>query len=67
VWGSSSLAAQLIAADRVDEYCLMVEPILLGGGKRIFPDDGRARPLVLVSTTTSSTGVLICTYRATGR
>ena len=67
VWGSSSLAAQLIAADLVDEYCLMVEPILLGGGKRIFPDDGRARPLELVSTTTSSTGVLICTYRAAGR
>jgi dihydrofolate reductase len=67
MWGSSSLASQLIAADLVDEYCLMVEPILLGGGKRMFPDDGRARPLELVSTTTSSTGVLICTYRPAGR
>jgi dihydrofolate reductase len=67
VWGSSSLASQLIGNDLVDEYCLMVEPILLGGGKRIFPDDGGARPLELVSTTTSSTGVLICTYRPAGR
>jgi hypothetical protein len=41
----------------------MIEPIVLGGGKSIFPADGTARPLELVSTTTSSTGVQICTYR----
>jgi dihydrofolate reductase len=64
VWGSASLAAQLVEHDLVDEYVLMIEPILLGGGKRVFPGDGRARPLELVSTTTASTGVLICTYRA---
>ena len=63
VWGSSALAAQLVAHDLVDEYVLMIEPILLGGGKRLFPDDGRARPLELVSVTTAGTGVLICTYR----
>lgn len=62
VIGSASLAEQLIAHDLVDEYRLMIEPILLGGGKRLFPDDGRARPLRLVSTTTASTGVLICAY-----
>lgn len=63
VWGSATLAKQLVEADLVDEYRLMVEPILLGGGKRVFADDGRARPLELVSVTTASTGVLICTYR----
>jgi dihydrofolate reductase len=63
LWGSASLAAQLIEHDLVDEYRLMIEPILLGGGKRLFPDDGRARPLELVSTTTAGTGVLVCTYR----
>jgi dihydrofolate reductase len=63
VMGSPSLAAQLIANDLVDEYRLMVEPIVLGGGKRLFPDDGRARRLELVSTSASKTGVLICTYR----
>ena len=63
VMGSASLAAQLVEHDLVDEYRLMIEPILLGGGKRIFPDDGQARPLELVSTATASTGVLICTYR----
>lgn len=63
VMGSPSLAAQLIEHDLVDEYRLMIEPILLGGGKRLFPGDGRARPLELASTTTASTGVLICAYR----
>ena len=63
VMGSPSLAAQLVEHDLVDEYVLMIEPILLGGGKRVFSEDGRARPLELVSTTTASTGVLICTYR----
>ncbi len=53
VWGSASLAAQLIEHDLVDEYRLMIEPVLLGGGKRVFPDDGQARPLELVSTTTA--------------
>ncbi len=63
VMGSASLAAQLISNDLVDEYRLMLEPILLGGGKRVFPEDGRARTLELVSTSISSTGVLICRYR----
>ena len=63
VMGSASLARDLIARDLVDEYRLMIEPIVLGGGKSIFPADGTARPLELVSTTTSSTGVQICTYR----
>ncbi|HMJ37730.1 MAG TPA: dihydrofolate reductase family protein [Baekduia sp.] len=63
IWGSSAFAKQLVEHDLVDEYVLMIEPILLGGGKRVFPDDGQARPLELVSTTTAGTGVLICTYR----
>jgi dihydrofolate reductase len=63
VMGSASLAEQLVTNDLVDEYRLMLEPVLLGGGKRIFPNDGAARALELVSTTTAGTGVLICTYR----
>jgi dihydrofolate reductase len=67
VMGSASLATQLIADGLVDEYRLMVEPILLGGGKRLFPGDGAARALELVSATTAATGVLICTYRPAPR
>ena len=63
VWGSASLALQLVENDLVDEYLLMLEPILLGGGKTIFPPDGRARPLELVSVTQATTGVLVCAYR----
>ncbi|CAN5551811.1 dihydrofolate reductase family protein [soil metagenome] len=63
VMGSPTLARALISNDLVDEYRLMIEPIVPGGGKRLFPDDGQARPLQLVSTATSGTGVHICTYR----
>jgi dihydrofolate reductase len=66
VMGSPSLAMQLAGNDLVDEYRLMIEPILLGGGKRLFPDDGRARTLELASISTAKTGVLICTYRPAG-
>ena len=66
VMGSASLAEQLVANDLVDEYRLMLEPILLGGGKRIFPLDGQARRLELVSAKPTSTGVLMCTYRPAG-
>ena len=45
VMGSANLASQLIADGLVDEYRLMIEPIILGGGKRIFPEDTWARPL----------------------
>jgi dihydrofolate reductase len=67
VWGSPSLARQLVENDLVDEYFLMIEPTLLGGGKTIFPSDGRARPLELVSVTQAKSGVLICAYRPVAR
>jgi dihydrofolate reductase len=67
VWGSPALAGQLVEHDLVDEYLLFIEPILLGGGKRIFPDGGLARPLELVSAQPAKTGVLVCTYRPAGR
>jgi dihydrofolate reductase len=63
VWGSASLARQLVEHDLVDEYLLLLQPILLGGGKSIFPLDGRARPLELHSVTQAKTGVLVCSYR----
>lgn len=65
VMGSLSVARTLIHHGLVDEYRLMIEPVLLGGGKRLFPADGEKRPLRLVSATTAATGVLVCTYRPT--
>lgn len=63
VWGSPTLVTALLAAGLVDELHLMIEPILLGGGKRIFPEDGAARPLELVDCVTAGTGVQVCRYR----
>lgn len=62
VWGSSQLVRSLMAADLVDEMNLMIEPIILGGGKSIFPGDGEARPFRLISAATAKTGVQICRY-----
>jgi dihydrofolate reductase len=63
IWGSVSLVQALLAAGQVDQLTLMIEPILLGGGKRIFPDDGAVRPLQLVNAVTTGTGVQVCTYQ----
>ena len=63
IWGSISLVKTLLTDGLVDELNLMIEPILLGAGKRIFPEDGRARPLQLVQVVSAPTGVQICTYR----
>src|SRR4029077_2847579 len=60
VMGSATLVRALLAADLVDELMLMIEPIVLGGGKSIFPTDGEARPFQLISTATASPGVQIC-------
>ena len=62
-YGSANLAAQLIQNDLVDELNLMIEPVILGGGKRLFADDGVLRAFELVSSTTAGTGVQICKYR----
>jgi dihydrofolate reductase len=63
VWGSATLVRALLAADLVDELQLFIEPVLLGGGKTIFPDDGELRGFELTSATTASTGVQATRYR----
>jgi len=63
VMGSSTLARTLLYEGLADELRLIVMPVLLGGGKRIFPDDGALRTLELVSAVTSNAGVQVCTYK----
>lgn len=63
VIGSGDLAQTLIRNDLVDEYRLMIHPIVLGSGARLFRDDNEKRPLTLVDTKTSDTGVFIAIYR----
>jgi dihydrofolate reductase len=63
VLGSGDLVQTLIKHDLVDEYFLVVFPIVLGSGKRLFRDTGQARRLNLVDSKTTSTGGMILTYR----
>ncbi len=63
VMGSTKVAQALLSADLVDELALMIEPIVLGGGKTIFPADGEARPFELISSAQAKTGVQVSRYQ----
>ncbi|MGW6985670.1 dihydrofolate reductase family protein [Streptomyces sp. NPDC054932] len=63
VMGSPTLVRTLLSEGLVDELRLMVMPVLLGGGKSIFPADGGLHTLELASTAISPAGVHVCTYR----
>jgi dihydrofolate reductase len=62
VIGSSELVRSLLAHDLVDEFRVMIDPLLLGGGKRIFPDDGAFRRLRLLEHQVTTTGAILATY-----
>jgi dihydrofolate reductase len=63
VEGSSRLAQALIKHGLVDELRLMVFPIILGAGKRLFPDSvGEPATLALTESTTLDSGILLLTY-----
>jgi dihydrofolate reductase len=64
IMGSPTLVRTLLAEGLVDELRLIVMPVILGGGKTIFPGDGALRTLELVSTTTAATGAQVCVYRS---
>ena len=66
VWGSSTLTPVLLEHGLADEVLLLVFPVLLGTGKRIFSDGTPPRELALVSTKAVSSGVIISTYRPSG-
>ena len=61
IMGSGELIASLIGADLIDEYLLMVHPLVLGSGRRLFPDKVHV-PLRLTDCITAPSGSLIATY-----
>jgi dihydrofolate reductase len=64
---STELAQTLVESGLVDEHRLMIDPLILGGGKRVFPDDGQVRKLRLVESQVTTTGAILATYaRAEG-
>jgi dihydrofolate reductase len=62
VLGSGNLVKTLMLHDLVDEFTLSVFPIVLGGGKRLFPDDDQVRKLRLIDSRPTTTGGLLLTY-----
>ena len=62
VIGSGELVQTLMQHHLVDEYALMIHPLVVGGGKRLFRDGNPKTSLRLVESTPTSTGVLIVSY-----
>jgi dihydrofolate reductase len=62
VIGSTELVQTLIEHGLVDELRVMIDPVVLGGGKRIFRDDGQLRGLRLLDGQATSTGAILATY-----
>ncbi len=65
VLGSGELVQSLMRRNLVDAYVLLIHPLVLGSGRRLFPDGGAVAALRLVDTKTTTTGVVIATYAAT--
>jgi dihydrofolate reductase len=63
ILGSGELIRSLMRHDLIDEYVLSIHPLVLGSGRRLFPDDGPMAKLRLVDATTTTTGVVIATYQ----
>ncbi|MBI1832462.1 MAG: dihydrofolate reductase [Planctomycetes bacterium] len=65
VLGSGELVQSLMRHNLVDEYVLSIHPLVLGSGRRLFPEDSPFAAFQLVETKTTTTGVVIATYRPT--
>jgi len=63
IMGSGELIGSLMAADLIDEYLLMIHPIVLGAGRRLFPK-GQHASLRLTDSITTATGIVIATYES---
>ncbi len=63
VLGSGELVQSLMRRNLVDEYVLLIHPLVLGSGRRLFTEGGTFAALRLVGTKTTSTGVVIATYQ----
>ena len=63
VLGSGELVRSLVRRDLVDEFVLMIHPLVLGSGRRLFDDAGALARLQLVDVKPTTTGVVIATYR----
>ncbi len=65
--GSLSLVRLLLDSDLVDELTLLTYPVVVGQGRRLFPDPGRDTALELVESRATASGVTMQAYRTAGR
>jgi dihydrofolate reductase len=65
-WGSGDMVRQLLAAGLVDELRLVIYPVVLGRGKRLFDDNAQASAFTLADSTSTASGVLITRYERSG-
>jgi dihydrofolate reductase len=65
-WGSGDMVRQLLAAGLVDELQLMIYPVVLARGKRLFDDNAQASAFTLTHSTSATSGVLITRYVRSG-
>lgn len=65
VLGSGVLVQSLIRHNLIDEYLLLIHPLMLGSGRRLFTEEGGFAALRLVEARPTTTGVVIATYRPT--
>jgi dihydrofolate reductase len=63
ILGSGMLVQSLMQHNLVDEYVLLIHPLILRSGRRLFPDGGVSATLRLVDSKTTPTGVVIVTYQ----
>ncbi len=63
ILGSGELIRSLMPRNLIDRYILLIHPLVLGTGRRLFADEGKLHALKLVDSKTTSTGVLIATYQ----
>jgi dihydrofolate reductase len=67
VHGSGQLLRWLLERDLVDELVLQVYPVVVGAGRRLFPEQGHSHSLALVESRATPSGVSLQTYRPAGR
>src|SRR5262245_60283373 len=62
VLGSGDLVRSLMRSNLVDDYVLLIHPLVLGSGRRLFPDGGASAAFRLIDAKPTTAGVVIATY-----
>ena len=67
IWGSSKLVQLLLKNDLVDEILLIIHPVILGKGKKLFDDGAFPSAFTLIESTVTPSGVIFANYKRSGK